>query len=109
MSDASTIPTPATPDVCSIGVLIDGKEVSGEFHVLSVVGDPTSSTGFRRPRSRSQDGEAAKATFAVSDTDHFVPGKKIEIQLGYRSQNETVFKGIDRQAPHQGAQERQRC
>ena len=35
MTDAWVIPTPATPDVCSISVLIDGDEVSGEFQVLS--------------------------------------------------------------------------
>jgi len=41
-----------------------------------------------------EDGEPAKATFAVSNADQFVPGKQIEIQLGYRSQNQTVFKGL---------------
>ena len=35
MSDTSVIPTPATPDVCSISILIDGDAVSDEFHVLS--------------------------------------------------------------------------
>ena len=37
VSNASTIPTPATPDVCTMGILVDGQEISGEFHVLSVV------------------------------------------------------------------------
>ncbi len=41
-----------------------------------------------------QDGEPSKASFAASNTDHFIPGKHIEIQLGYRSQKESVFKGI---------------
>ena len=36
----------------------------------------------------------AKRPFEASDTDHFVPGKEIEIKLGYAEQTETVFKGI---------------
>ena len=40
------------------------------------------------------DGEASKQTFEASDTDYFVPGKEIEIKLGYRGETETVFKGI---------------
>lgn len=93
MNNESTIPTPATPDVCTVAILIDGTEISGEFHVLSVY--------VNRELNRIpsvtihlQDGEASKATFKASNTDHFIPGKKIEIQLGYRSQNDPVFKGI---------------
>lgn len=93
MSNESTIPTPATPDVCTVTLLVEGAEISGEFHVLSVsvVRElnriPTATIHLR-------DGEASKATFEASNTDHFIPGKKIEIQLGYRSQNDSVFQGI---------------
>ncbi len=89
----STIPTPATPDVCTAAILIDGAEIPGEFHVLSV----TVTRELNRIPSAMltiKDGEAAKATFKASDADYFIPGKKIEIQLGYRSQNDSVFKGI---------------
>jgi Rhs element Vgr protein len=41
-----------------------------------------------------QDGEAASSTFAVGNADYFVPGKKIQIKLGYRAQEDTVFRGI---------------
>ncbi len=93
MSNESTIPTPATPDVCTVAILIAGQEISGEFHVLSVV---ISRELNRIPTATIQieDGEPAKSTFAISNTNHFIPGKQIEIQLGYRSQNETVFKGL---------------
>ena len=93
MSDASVIPTPATPDVCSVVVLIDGTEISGEFHVLSV----TVSAELNRIPSavlEIRDGDAATATFAASDTDHFVPGREIELRLGYRAQVDPVFRGI---------------
>lgn len=91
--NASTIPTPATPDVCTAALLIDGTEIPGEFHVLSVY---VTRELNRIPSAvvQLQDGEAAKSTFKASDADYFIPGKNIEIQLGYRSQNDSVFKGM---------------
>ena len=67
MTDASVIPTPATPDVCSVGVLIDGTEISGEFHVLSA---SVSNELNRIPAASVQlrDGEASKQTFEASAT-----------------------------------------
>ncbi|WP_028046737.1 type VI secretion system tip protein VgrG [Cellulomonas sp. URHE0023] len=93
MTDTTVIPTPASPDVCSMSLLIDGSEVSGAFSVLSA---SVSNELNRIPSASVQllDGEASKQTFAASDTDHFVPGKEIEIKLGYRGDTETVFKGI---------------
>lgn len=93
MSEQSTIPTPATPDVCTVSILVEGQEISGEFQVLSV---SVARELNRVPKAVIQllDGEASNQTFAVSNTDRFIPGKNIEIQLGYRSENEQVFKGI---------------
>ncbi|UOA09430.1 type VI secretion system tip protein VgrG [Methylobacter sp. S3L5C] len=93
MSNESTIPTPATPDVCTVAILIEGTEISGEFQVQAIC---VTRELNRIPTAiiELQDGEAAKATFAASNTAHFIPGKKIEIQLGYRSKNDAVFKGI---------------
>jgi Rhs element Vgr protein len=93
MANESTIPTVATPDVCTVAILVDGQELSGEYHVLSVVVEREVN---RIPYAKVvvQDGEAAKATFVASNSALFVPGKVIEIQLGYRSQNTKVFKGI---------------
>lgn len=93
MSDPSIIPTPATPDVCTMALLVDGKDVSGDLQVMSIA---VSRELNRIPAASIQveDGEAAKGTFAISNSGRFVPGKTIEIQLGYRSQNETVFKGL---------------
>lgn len=93
MTATSVIPTPASPDVGSVSVLIDGTEISGEFHVLSA---SVSNELDRIPAASVQvrDGEASKQTFEASDTDHFVPGNEIEIKLGYGGETETVFKGI---------------
>jgi Rhs element Vgr protein len=88
----SVIPTPATPDVCTVALLVGGQAVPSTFHLLSITVNRELN---RIPSAAIQidDGEAAKATFAASNADYFLPGKQIEIQLGYRSQNETVFKG----------------
>jgi len=93
VNNESTIPTPATPDVCTVVILVEGKEISGEFQVLAVT---VSRELNRIPTANIQleDGEPSKGTFAVSNTDYFIPGKHIEIQLGYRSQNTSVFKGV---------------
>jgi Rhs element Vgr protein len=93
VSNDTTIPTPATPDVCTVAVLIDGAEIPGTFHLLSV---SVTQELNRIPSAviHLMDGDAAKSTFEASNADYFVPGKKIEIQLGYRSKNDAVFKGI---------------
>lgn len=41
-----------------------------------------------------RDGEAAEREFAVSNSDHFVPGKEIEVKIGRDRNNTTVFAGI---------------
>jgi len=93
VTNDSTIPTPATPDVCAIAILVDGSQIPGEYHVLSV---QVKKELNRIPSAtlHLKDGEAAKATFEVSNADHFIPGKKLEIKLGYRGKSDTVFKGI---------------
>src|SRR5262245_1701271 len=93
MSAPSTIPTPATPDVCTMALLVGGQDVSGDLQVRSIAVNRELN---RIPTAAIQieDGSAAKGTFVVSNSDRFLPGKKIEIQLGYRSKNQTVFKGL---------------
>ncbi|MVM33496.1 type VI secretion system tip protein VgrG [Spirosoma sp. HMF4905] len=92
-ASSSAISTPATPDVCTVKVLVEGTEIPGTIHLasLTIVRDMN-----RIPSAtiHIQDGEASKGTFAVGNEAHFIPGKKIEIKLGYRSNESTVFKGI---------------
>jgi phage protein D len=40
------------------------------------------------------DGDPAAESFPISNAGDFEPGKELEIKLGYRSQEETVFKGL---------------
>jgi hypothetical protein len=73
-------------------ILIDGNPIPDTLHVMSVSVNRELN---RIPSASIQidDGEAAKATFPASNSDSFLPGKSVEIKFGYRSQNETVFKG----------------
>ncbi len=92
-SSQSSIPTPATPDVCTVKILIDGAEIPGTFHVVAI---SVTRELNRIPAAtiHLQDGEAAAATFEASNSAHFIPGKKVEIKLGYNAQEDSVFKGI---------------
>ena len=40
------------------------------------------------------DGDAPKRDFELSNTDLLVPGAEIEINAGYHSDEETIFKGV---------------
>lgn len=92
MPDARIIPTPDAPSVATFTVLSDGQEVSREHQILSIVVDKSVN---RLPAATLviRDGDAAAQTFAVSETDLFVPGKEIEIRAGYRAREATIFKG----------------
>jgi Rhs element Vgr protein len=93
MPSQSVIPTNETPDVCSMTILLDGVELPGMYQVISVSVNRELN---RIPSATIHllDGEASTGTFEASDSGFFIPGKKVEIQLGYRSQNDRVFKGI---------------
>ena len=93
MPESTGIPTPASPGVCSVVVLVDGEEIATQFHVLSVT---VSNELGRIPSAslRLRDGEADRQAFPVSDTDQLVPGGKIEVRLGYHGETETVFVGL---------------
>ncbi|MBJ7312006.1 type VI secretion system tip protein VgrG [Rugamonas sp. CCM 8940] len=93
MNDGASTPGSISADVCTFALLVEGKDVSGQFHVLALdVGRelnriPTATIELR-------DGDAAQSTFQASEADQFIPGKQIEIKLGYQAKSETVFKGV---------------
>lgn len=93
MSNNRSIPTAASPDVCTFTILSEGKELSRTYHVVSIV---VMRELNRIPSATITliDGEAAKETFEISDKDELIPGKNLEIKAGYRSNEESIFKGI---------------
>jgi Rhs element Vgr protein len=89
----STIPTPATPDVVTMKILSNGSQLPDAFQVVLVVVNQA----FNRISSATivvLDGQASSQDFAISDGSEFVPGAEIEIRLGYRAQEDNVFKGL---------------
>lgn len=74
-------------------ILIDGEEIPSTVELYSI--DIWHELN-RIPRAKLAilDGSAAEETFKVSSEDWFIPGNEIEIQLGYRSDESTMFKGL---------------
>ena len=78
------IPTLVAPSASTFTILSDGEAVPREHQVLSIVVN----RGVNRIPMATlvvRDGDAAAQTFAVSETDYFVPGKIIEIKAGYQA------------------------
>ncbi len=93
MSDERVIPIPASSDLATFRILVDGAEITSEYNIVSIM--VTKSTN-KIPVAQIKylDGDVAKEDFEVSNSDYFVPGQEIEILAGYHSKENTIFKGI---------------
>jgi len=82
-----------TSGVVTLTVLIDGIAIPDSIHIYSV--DVWSELN-RIPRAKVVilDGDVAEETFKASEGDLFVPGNTIEVQVGYNSEENSIFKGI---------------
>jgi Rhs element Vgr protein len=93
MPNERTIPSDAPKTVATFTILSAGTAVSREYHILSIIVNKE----VNRIASATiilLDGEASKQSFEISNKADFEPGKELEIKAGYRSTEETVFKGI---------------
>jgi len=92
MSNDREIPQPASTDLPTWRVLVNGDEVSGEIHLMSIL--VTKSVN-KIPRAKVEflDGDVATEDFSLSNADQFIPGNDIEILTGYHSDERTIFKG----------------
>lgn len=77
----------------SYTILIDGTELSAEKLIHSI--------NVKKEANRISsatlvlyDGSLAKQDFETSNEDVLIPGKKIEISVGYEQERELIFKGI---------------
>ncbi len=74
-------------------LLVDGKAISEALEIASInihqeINKITSATVI------IVDGDPDTEDFKISSSNQFLPGKKIEISLGYDSKNTIAFKGI---------------
>lgn len=82
-----------TDGVVTFTILVGGSAIPSDVEVYSI--DIWQEIN-RIPRAKIAilDGNVAEQTFSVSEEDWFVPGKTIEIQVGYSSDETTIFSGI---------------
>lgn len=93
MNNSGVIQTNKNPDLVTYTVLVEGNPISGAEHVHSI---SISKEINRIPTATIivSDGDTTTQDFTLSNEDLLIPGKKVEIKVGYHSDEETVFKGI---------------
>src|SRR5688572_2236285 len=93
MANERIIPSNAPKSAATFSILSGGTAVPRTYNVLSIVVNKE----VNRIASATivlADGDPAKESFEISNKPDFEPGKEIEIKAGYRSDEETIFKGI---------------
>jgi Rhs element Vgr protein len=89
--------TPASPAVDPTLLLFEikagGSKIDDTYQVLSI---ETWNAVNKVPRARIvlYDGSPSDSTFAVSSADTFLPGKTLDISVGYENQLTPIFSGI---------------
>ena len=93
MKQGRIIPNDSKYDLVTFDILSEGKEMDPAFQILSVVVNKEVN---RIPTAKIivRDGDPAIEDFEISNTDFFIPGKRIEIKGGWDGKNKTLFKGI---------------
>lgn len=93
MSEVNTIPSTKPKSVSTFTILVDGNKLSDEFTVMSIVVQKEINS-ITKATILLQDGSAAEQGFPSSNAEELIPGKSIEIQAGYQTDEESIFKGI---------------
>ncbi|THU40592.1 type VI secretion system tip protein VgrG [Niastella caeni] len=93
MPNERTIPSSQSKSVVNTILLSDGNEVTKQYQVLSIVVNKEVNR-IASAMITILDGEPSKESFEISSKPEFEPGKELEIKCGYRSDAETIFKGI---------------
>ncbi|BAY23215.1 hypothetical protein NIES2100_29790 [Calothrix sp. NIES-2100] len=92
MSDL-IIPENSLYNVATFTLLSEGKDITNEYTVLSLTVNravnrvPTAKVVLR-------DGATAEETFAASEAPDLIPGKEVEIAIGYDGKDKRMFKGL---------------
>lgn len=93
MAIARTIPTSQIPDVVTYTILTDGVELPASV--------PVKHFNIQREVNKIpfakiciSDGDPSIENFPISNEDYFIPGKEIEIRVGYRGDSFSLFKGL---------------
>ncbi len=92
-NDSRQLPLPQGADTPTQTLKVDGEAIPRSLQVTGLT--VTAEVG-RIPRARVTlaDGDPAAGTFSASEGELFLPGNEVEILLGYRSEEASVFKGV---------------
>lgn len=87
------IPNPSQHDTISYEISLGGSKLDSSYEILSICIDKEVN---RIPTAKIllKDGDAALGSFEISNKEDFLPGRAIEIKLGFDSDNKQAFKGI---------------
>lgn len=77
----------------SFKVLIDGSQISESYDILDFKVFKAINR-IATAKLKILDGSVAKENFTVSSGDDFVPGKEIELQIGYDMTTKSIYKGV---------------
>lgn len=83
--------SPLNSDVVTFSILIKGQEIDIAYQILEIHVNRSVNKIASASFTLIADNQD---TFKPSDSDSFIPGKKVEIQAGYSSKNKSIFKGI---------------
>ena len=92
------VPNPSRHDVSSFQILVEGKQIDPSYQVISI---SVSREVNRIPTAKIyiRDGEAAERDFEISNSDDFLPGKKIRIKIGLDGNTTRHLKGSSLSMP----------
>jgi phage protein D len=80
-------------DLPTYKILVDGQPIKDFYQVVSIHTEKEINT-ISTAQIILMDGEVATENFSISESDDFVPGKKIEIQMGYHATDKPIYTGI---------------
>ena len=93
MPGPRTIPASQSTDLATVNIFSEGEKIPASIQILGV---GVSRTVNRIPTATIlvNDGSPSQEKFEISDSELFAPGRTIRIDIGYHSDNTTVFEGI---------------
>lgn len=92
-NNGRVVPTGKNPDLVTFKIMSNGAEISAQYRILSIVVErAVNQIAFAQ--LTISDGDVAKEKFEISEAAEFIPGREIEIKVGYHSDEKSIFKGI---------------
>jgi Rhs element Vgr protein len=89
----SSSPLTSETDLPTFKILVDGNPMKDFYQVVSIRIEKEINK-ISTAHIVLMDGDASAENFPISESDDFIPGKSIEIQMGYHATDSPVYKGV---------------